>query len=133
MQTCLRRTGFRLAVCVQRGIDRSFPLYPTAEPSPFRETHCRTIKRFFCSASSQSFHLLPGSLRGGIYVPIYNSQVCNTNNSRYLHSIWKAASLLQLISYKRYFEWTLVQWRLSIYPQCTQVAEGTFFMKSPVF
>ena len=40
--------------------------------------------------------------------------------------------LIQLISYKRYLECTLIQWILSIYPQCTQVAEGTFFMKSPV-
>ena len=40
---------------------------------------------------------------------------------------------IQLISYKRYLEFTLVQWRLSIYPQCTQVAEGIFLMKSPVF
>ena len=42
---------------------------------------------------------------------------------------------LQLISYKRYLEYTLVQWRLStsINPLCTQVAEGTFFMKSPVY
>ena len=39
---------------------------------------------------------------------------------------------LQMNSYKRYFEFTLVQWRLSIYPLCTQIAEGTFFMKSPV-
>ena len=39
---------------------------------------------------------------------------------------------LQLISYKRYLECTLIQWRLSIYPWCTQVAAGTFFMKSPV-
>ena len=39
---------------------------------------------------------------------------------------------IQLISYKRYLKVTLVQRRLSIYPQCTQVAEGTFFMKSPV-
>ena len=40
---------------------------------------------------------------------------------------------LQLISYERYLECTLVQWRLSIYPRghigsCV----GTFFMKSPV-
>ena len=40
--------------------------------------------------------------------------------------------LIQLISYKRYFECTHVPWRLSFYPQCTQIAEGTFFMKSPV-
>ena len=40
--------------------------------------------------------------------------------------------LLQLISYKRYLECTLVQWRLSIFPLRQQVAEGTFFMKSPV-
>ena len=39
---------------------------------------------------------------------------------------------LQLISYKRYLERTLVQWILSIYPLFTQVAESTFFMKSPV-
>ena len=38
---------------------------------------------------------------------------------------------LQLISYKRYVECTLVQWRLSINPWA-QVAVGTFFMKSPV-
>ena len=39
---------------------------------------------------------------------------------------------VQLISYKRYLECTNVQWRLSIYPKCTQVAESTFLMKSPV-
>ena len=39
---------------------------------------------------------------------------------------------VQLISYKWYMKCTLVQWRLSIYPQCTQVAEGTIFKKSPV-
>ena len=38
---------------------------------------------------------------------------------------------LQLISYKRYLEFTLVQWRLSIYPW--GLAVGTFFMKSLVF
>ena len=37
---------------------------------------------------------------------------------------------IQLISYKRFLECTLIQWRLSIYPYCTQVAEATFFMKS---
>ena len=37
---------------------------------------------------------------------------------------------LQQISYKRFLE--CIQWRLSIYPLCTQVAEGTFFIKSPV-
>ena len=41
-------------------------------------------------------------------------------------------TIIQLISYKRFLECTLIQWRLSIYPQCTQVAEGTFFMKSLV-
>ena len=40
---------------------------------------------------------------------------------------------IQLISNKRFLECTLIQSRLSIYPQCTQVAQGTFFMKSPVF
>ena len=30
-------------------------------------------------------------------------------------------------------ECTLIQWGISIYPYCTQVAEGTFFMKSPVY
>ena len=39
---------------------------------------------------------------------------------------------VQVISYKRFLECTLIQWRLSIYPYCTQVADGTFFMKSPV-
>ena len=41
---------------------------------------------------------------------------------------------IQLISYKRYLECTLFQWRLSIYPisLSAQVAVGTFFMKSPV-
>ena len=34
--------------------------------------------------------------------------------------------LLQMISYKRYLECTLVQWRLSIYPKCRQVAEVPF-------
>ena len=38
---------------------------------------------------------------------------------------------IQLISYKWFLECTLIQWRLYgyIYPQCTQVAEGTFFNK----
>ena len=39
---------------------------------------------------------------------------------------------IQLISYKRFLECTHIQWRLSIYPKCTQVAEGTFFMKLPI-
>ena len=33
---------------------------------------------------------------------------------------------------KKYLECSLIQWRLSIYPWCTQVAVGTLFMKSPV-
>ena len=41
-------------------------------------------------------------------------------------------NFIQIISYKRYLKCTLVQWRLSIYPLCTQVAVGTFFMKSPI-
>ena len=41
--------------------------------------------------------------------------------------------IIQLISYKRYFESTLVQWRLSIYPKCTQVVTDTFFMRYPVY
>ena len=36
--------------------------------------------------------------------------------------------LVQLISSKRYLECTLVQWILSIYLWCTQVAGGTFSM-----
>ena len=44
----------------------------------------------------------------------------------------KLTIIIQLILYKRYMECTFIQWRLSIYHQCTQVAEGTFFMKSPV-
>ena len=39
--------------------------------------------------------------------------------------------ILQLISYKRFLGCTLIPWRLSI-PSAHQVAEGTFFMKSPV-
>ena len=35
---------------------------------------------------------------------------------------------IQLVSYKRYLECTLVQWRLSIQPQCTLVAEVPFFL-----
>ena len=50
-----------------------------------------------------------------------------------LQKVWKFPIEIQLISYIRYLECTLIQWRLSIYPYCTQVAEGTFFMKSPVF
>ena len=38
---------------------------------------------------------------------------------------------LQLISYKRYLECTLVQWRLYL-SLSAQVAKSTFFMKSPV-
>ena len=34
--------------------------------------------------------------------------------------------IIQLISYKRYLVCTLVQWRLSIYSQCTQVAVGGY-------
>ena len=39
---------------------------------------------------------------------------------------------IYFILYKRYLECTLIQWRLSIYLSLSaQVAEGTFFMKSP--
>ena len=38
---------------------------------------------------------------------------------------------IQLISYKRYLECTLVQWRLNLSLRA-QVAVGTFLMKSPV-
>ena len=39
-------------------------------------------------------------------------------------------SSLQLISYKRYLECTLIQWTLS-FGLREQVAVGTFFIKSP--
>ena len=43
-------------------------------------------------------------------------------------------SVLQLISYKRFLECTLIQWRISIYriyPKCT-ASRGNLFMKSPL-
>ena len=45
---------------------------------------------------------------------------------------YKLNAEVQLISYKRYLECTLIQCILSIYPLYRQVAESTFFMKSPV-
>ena len=57
-----------------------------------------------------------------------------------LNSLWtdleiqviKFNALIQLSSYKRFLQWTLIQWRLSIYPWVPRRAEGTFFWKSMV-
>ena len=43
------------------------------------------------------------------------------------------AFLVPGISCKRFLESTLIQRSLSFYPQYTQVAEGTFLMKYPVY
>ena len=59
-----------------------------------------------------------------------NSQFCQFFYNFVLAKLSKQDSSLtndiQMISYKRYFECTLVQWRLSIYPYFTQVAEVPF-------
>ena len=57
--------------------------------------------------------------------------LCGTNYTTC--TAFNALQEIQLISYKRYLECTLVQWRLSIYLSLrAQVAVGTFFMISPV-
>ena len=52
-------------------------------------------------------------------------------NNRSLEPVFKCfiSKLIQLVSFKRFFQCTLLQWTLSIYPHSTQVALGTVFTK----
>ena len=94
------------------------------------------------------YHKTPGIqlVKCEIYY-VLNCKVCFINSHKYVCiqnvcSLFQkclqvfsimSTRLLQLISYKRFLECTLIKWRLSIYPLCTQVPDGTFFMKSQYF